>query len=81
LRHVATTRLARLHKDALELSATTGHKTLNVLKKYYNPTPEERATQIRAREAALAREAERQKRVVEGAASGGASVIRLRPKA
>jgi integrase len=50
LRHVATTRLAPLHNDILELSATTGHKTLNVLKRYYNPDPKERAAALRARE-------------------------------
>jgi len=50
LRHVATTRLASLHDNVLELSATTGHKTLNILKRYYNPDPIERATELRERE-------------------------------
>ena len=49
LRHVATTRLAEFHKDAFDLSLTTGHKTLNILKRYYNPTPEDRATELRER--------------------------------
>ncbi len=52
LRHVATTRLADLHENVLELAATTGHKTLNVLKRYYNPDPGKRAAQLREREAA-----------------------------
>ncbi len=43
LRHIATTRLAPLHRDVLELAATTGHKTLTMLKRHYNPSPEERA--------------------------------------
>jgi len=47
---VATTRLASLHDNVLELSATTGHKTLNILKRYYNPDPIERATELRERE-------------------------------
>jgi len=55
LRHVATTRLAPLHRDVLELAMTTGHKTLNVLKRYYNPEPEQRAAEIRKREKALSR--------------------------
>jgi integrase len=50
LRHVATTRLAPLHDNVLDLSATTGHKTLNILKRYYNPDPAERAAELRARE-------------------------------
>jgi len=54
LRHVATTRLASLHDNVLELSATTGHKTLNILKRYYNPDPADRAMEIRMRERARA---------------------------
>jgi len=53
LRHIATTRLAPLHRDPLELAATTGHKTLNVLRKYYNPTPADRAADLRRRETAV----------------------------
>lgn len=71
LRHVATTRLAPLHRDVLELAATTGHKTLNVLKRYYNPTPEQRAAELRERE--REREAKKRKRPK---ASG--SVVRIR---
>lgn len=47
LRHVAITRLAPLHRDALHLSKTTGHKTLAMLARYYNPTAEEQAREIR----------------------------------
>jgi integrase len=50
LRHVATTRLVPLHDNVLELSATTGHKSLDMLKRYYNPDPAKRAAAIRARE-------------------------------
>lgn len=39
LRHVATTRLAQKLPNTIELSAVTGHKTLQVLKRYYNPDP------------------------------------------
>jgi integrase len=55
LRHVATTRLAPLHRDVLELAATTGHKTLDVLKDYFNPDPAERAAALRYAERAAAR--------------------------
>jgi integrase len=48
LRHVAITRLAPLHRDGLHLSKTTGHKTLSQLKRYFNPTGEEQAKEIRA---------------------------------
>jgi len=47
LRHVATTRLAPLHRDALDLSKTTGHKTLSVLARYYNEAPAARAARLR----------------------------------
>lgn len=55
LRHVGTTRLVPLHDNVLDLSATTGHKTLNILKRYYNPDPAERAAELRAREKERAR--------------------------
>ena len=48
LRHVATTRLAPLHRDALDLSKTTGHKTLAVLARYYNERPEDRVARLTA---------------------------------
>ena len=49
LRHVAATRLAPLHRDAFDLAKTTGHKTLGVLARYYNPEITARVEEIRAR--------------------------------
>jgi integrase len=46
-RHVATTRLAPLHRDALDLAKTTGHKTLSVLMRFYNEKPEDCAARLR----------------------------------
>lgn len=46
LRHVATTRLKPLHRDALDLSKTTGHKTLGVLARYYNESIEDRVERL-----------------------------------
>jgi integrase len=46
LRHEATTRLSSKLSNVLELSAVTGHKSLQVLKRYYNPTPEELAEKL-----------------------------------
>lgn len=37
LRHDATTRIADRLSNVLELSAVTGHKSLTMLKRYYNP--------------------------------------------
>ncbi|KXV09780.1 hypothetical protein AD931_02635 [Gluconobacter oxydans] len=53
LRHVAITRLRYVHLDAMDLSKTTGHKTLTVLARYDNEKPENRAAAIRERERAL----------------------------
>lgn len=50
LRHVSITRLKPLHTDMLDLSVTTGHKTLTVLKRYYNPAISKRTAEIRERE-------------------------------
>lgn len=61
LRHVATTRLAPLHRDALHLASTTGHKTINQLKRYYNPAPEENAADLQAREAEWEKQQARRK--------------------
>lgn len=47
LRHVAITRLAPYHRDALDLSKTTGHKTLTVLARYYNEHPHDRSARLR----------------------------------
>ena len=52
LRHVAITELKQDHADAFDLAKTTGHKTINLLHQvYYNPTPEDRAKEIRRRRA------------------------------
>ena len=40
-RHEAATRLSKVFKNTLELSAITGHKRLDILKRYYNPTGNE----------------------------------------
>ena len=40
-RHEAATRLSRVFTNTLELSAVTGHKRLDMLKRYYNPTGKE----------------------------------------
>ena len=55
LRHWGCTRLAPLHHDALDLSKTTGHKTLSVLAIYFNPDPVERTAAIRAKDVELRR--------------------------
>lgn len=46
LRHVAATRLSKKLPNVLELSAVTGHKSLQVLKRYYNPDPEDLARKL-----------------------------------
>ena len=46
LRHTATTRLAEKLTNVLELSAVTGHKQLNMLKRYYHPNPEALALKL-----------------------------------
>ncbi|RII83840.1 site-specific integrase [Neopusillimonas maritima] len=38
IRHSAITRLASLVPDSLELSRISGHKTLSMLRRYYNPS-------------------------------------------
>lgn len=45
-RHEGTTRLARKFSNTLELSAVTGHKSLQSLKRYYNPTALELAARL-----------------------------------
>jgi integrase len=47
LRHVAVTRLAARLGNVLELSAVTGHRSLGVLKRYYNPTPSDLAAKLK----------------------------------
>jgi integrase len=48
LRHVAITRLVPDHANVVELARTTGHKVVNQLLRYYNPTALERAHALRA---------------------------------
>lgn len=40
-RHEAATRLSKKFANVLQLSAVTGHRSLQSLKRYYNPTPAE----------------------------------------
>ncbi|MDM7975405.1 MULTISPECIES: tyrosine-type recombinase/integrase [Thalassospira] len=54
LRHVAITRLAPLHRDALDLAKTTGHKNSHVLQRYYNPSTDDRIKEILWREQQIA---------------------------
>ncbi len=46
LRHTATTRLAEKLSNVLELSAVTGHKQLNMLKRYYHPKADQIALKL-----------------------------------
>jgi len=46
LRHAATTRLAEKLTNLAELSAVTGHKSLQMLKRYYHPSAEALATKL-----------------------------------
>jgi integrase len=43
LRHVATSRLARIFRDPLRLRLVTGHKDLKTLARYFHKTPQELA--------------------------------------
>ena len=45
-RHEGTTRLAKKFSNTLELSAVTGHRSLQSLKRYYNPTAKELAARL-----------------------------------
>jgi integrase len=45
-RHEAATRLSKKLSNVLELSAMTGHRSLQSLKRYYNPSPAEIASKI-----------------------------------
>lgn len=51
LRHIALTALAEYHDDVIQLQRTSGHKTLGVLARYLNETPDKTAKKVRAREA------------------------------
>jgi integrase len=46
LRHTATTRLAQRLPNVIELAAVTGHRLLQMLKRYYHPTPEGLAVKL-----------------------------------
>lgn len=46
-RHEAATRLSSKLTNVLELSAVTGHKSLQSLKRYYNPNPTDLAEKLR----------------------------------
>jgi integrase len=50
LRHTAVTRLSEKFSNPLELSAITGHKQLNMLKRYYHPNPETLAKKLYEKE-------------------------------
>jgi len=46
LRHTATSRLANKLPNLVELSAVTGHKTMQMLKRYYHPSAEDLAKKL-----------------------------------
>lgn len=46
LRHVALTKLSKKLHNVLELSAVSGHKDLNMLRRYYQPDPDELADRL-----------------------------------
>lgn len=46
-RHIATSRLARVFPNVIELSRITGHKDLSSLNRYYHIAPEELAARLR----------------------------------
>lgn len=46
LRHTATTRLAGRLPNVIELAAVTGHRSLQMLKRYYHPTAEDLAAKL-----------------------------------
>jgi len=46
LRHTATTRMAEKLPNVIELAAVTGHRSLQVLKRYYHPNPEALARKL-----------------------------------
>jgi integrase len=41
LRHIGTSRLAKIYKNPLDLKRVTGHKDLKSLDRYYHTTAEE----------------------------------------
>ena len=50
LRHSAITRLANLIPNSLELSRISGHKTLSMLRRYYNPSAADLAGRLNQRQ-------------------------------
>ncbi|PWC95574.1 site-specific integrase [Azospirillum sp. TSO5] len=46
LRHIAATDMSKKLSNVLELSAVTGHKSVQVLKRYYNPDAKELASKL-----------------------------------
>lgn len=46
LRHIATSRLAKIYQNPLDLKRVTGHKDLKSLDRYYHTTAEELATRM-----------------------------------
>jgi integrase len=46
IRHESTTRLSKKFSNVVELSAVTGHRDLQSLKRYFNPTPMELAERL-----------------------------------
>ena len=46
LRHTATTRLAERLPNVIELAAVTGHRSIQMLKRYYHPTAEALAAKL-----------------------------------
>ncbi|MBK9218521.1 MAG: tyrosine-type recombinase/integrase [Uliginosibacterium sp.] len=49
MRHIGTTRLAKLIPNTIELSRITGHKTLTMLARYYSTRPEDLAEKLAAK--------------------------------
>ena len=46
LRHEATSRMAHLLPNVIELAAVTGHQDLKMLQRYYHTRPEELALKL-----------------------------------
>jgi integrase len=46
LRHTATTKLAEKLPNVIELASVTGHQTIQMLKRYYHPKPQELARKL-----------------------------------
>ncbi len=53
LRHEATSRLAKLLPNPLDLKRVTGHRDLKSLDRYYQPAPEDISRQIEEAERVL----------------------------